>query len=97
MQLIESARRITQMGPGGIASDESITPEMQAVHASSFGFIDNLSGPESSRAGIDTRLTWGTKFGSDGRLYQLFRNRRTGKLEYRSPADLDGKVVKLPE
>jgi DNA-directed RNA polymerase beta subunit len=97
IQLVESARRITQMGPGGIKSDDSITPGMQAVNTSQFGFISGLEGPESSRAGIDVRMTWGTRYGSDGRIYQVFRNRRTGKLEYKNPADLDGKIVKLPD
>jgi DNA-directed RNA polymerase beta subunit len=34
MQLVENARRITKMGPGGIPSDESITEEAQSVHPS---------------------------------------------------------------
>ena len=97
MQLVESARRLTQMGPGGIRSSESITPEMQAVHPSQFGYLSGIEGPESERIGVDARLTWGTKIGSNGRIYQLLRNNRTGRLEYVSPADLDGKTVKLPQ
>lgn len=97
IQLVESARRITQMGPGGIRSSDAITSGMQAINTSQFGFISGLEGPESERAGIDVRMTWGTKYGSDGRIYQLFRNKRTGKLEYKNPYDLDGKIVKLPE
>lgn len=51
----------------------------------------------SEKIGIDTRVAWGTKIGSDGKLYQLFRQRRTGKLRYMSPEDLDGKTLKLPD
>lgn len=68
-----------------------------SVHPSQFGFIDPLSGPESEKAGVDVRVSWGAKMGSDGRIYQLYRNRRTGRLEYKSPADLDGYNVKLPD
>jgi hypothetical protein len=51
----------------------------------------------SEKIGIDTRMAWGTKIGTDGKLYQLFRDWRSGKLRYMSPEDLDGKVVKLPD
>lgn len=97
MQHAEFARRMTLMGPGGIGSRDALTPEMQNVSADQFGFIDTLAGPESEMAGIDTRLAWGVRVGSDGRLYQQFRNRRTGELEWLSPADLQGKVIKLPD
>lgn len=97
MQLVESARRITKMGPGGLGSDDSITEEAQSVHPSQFGFISCSEGPESARAGIDVRAAWGTKLGSNGRLYQKFFNKRTKKFEWKSPEDLDGLVVKLPD
>jgi len=51
----------------------------------------------SEKIGIDTRVAWGAKMGTDGRLYQLFRNSKTGKLKYMSPEDLDGSTVKLPD
>jgi DNA-directed RNA polymerase beta subunit len=97
IQLVESARRVTQMGPGGIQSSDSITPEMQSVEASQFGFLDPLAGPESERIGVDARITWGTRLGSNGRVYQVFRNKRTGEYEWKSAEDLDGKYVKLPD
>lgn len=97
MHLVEQARRITLMGPGGIGTPSAITPSMQSVHASQFGFIDPLSGPESERAGIDSRFAWGVRIGNDGRLYQQFLNRRTGKKEWLSPDQIDRKVVKIPD
>ena len=97
MHILEQARRITQMGPGGIGSTDSITTSMNAVKGSEIGFIDQIAGPESGLAGVDVRASWGTKYGRDGRIYQRMKNRRTGKVEYVSPEDLDGKVLALPD
>ncbi len=97
MHLVEQARRITQMGPGGLPSEDSISAEAQALHPSSFGFLDILAGPESSRIGVDTRAAWGTKIGSDGKIYQRFLDRRAGVHRWLSPQDLDGKVLGLPD
>lgn len=97
MQLVEQNRRITAMGPGGLASDDQITPEAQNVHPSQFTFLDALAGPESSRIGIDTRVAWGTKLGNDGQIYQQFHSRRTGKRHWLAPTDLRGKTIGLPE
>jgi DNA-directed RNA polymerase beta subunit len=97
LHLVEQARRITQMGPGGLPSEDSITPESQNVSASIFGFLDPIAGPESSRIGVDTRLAWGARIGSDGRIYQRFKNRRSGRREWLSVADLHGRTVGLPD
>lgn len=97
VNILEQARRITLMGPGGINSPNAITPEMQGVQTSLFGFISPLEGPESERAGIDNRLAWGVKLGDDGRLYQRFLNPKTQKHHWLSPEDLAGKVLKLPD
>lgn len=60
MSLAEQARRITGMGPGGVGSSDSITPEMQSNHPSQFGFISATEGPEchSSDTLVYTRLGW---------------------------------------
>lgn len=97
LSLAEQSRRITQMGPGGIPSSDSITPEAQAVHPSIFGFLSSIEGPESERVGVDTRLAWGAHVGSDGKIYQKLLNRRTGKHQYVSPEDLANKVVGIPD
>lgn len=97
LQLVEQARRITAMGPGGLGSAEQITTEAQNIHPSTFGFISSIEGPESERIGIDTRLAWGARLGSDGRIYQRFANRRSGKPQWLSPDDLTGKVIGLPD
>lgn len=51
----------------------------------------------SEKAGIDVRLAYGTRVGSDGRIYQLLLNRSTGKKQWVSPSDLRGKTLKLPD
>lgn len=51
----------------------------------------------SENAGIDTRLADKVKIGSNGRLYQLFRNPKTGNLHWLSPEDLVGRTVGLPK
>lgn len=51
----------------------------------------------SERVGIDVRLAWGTKIGSDGKPYQKFFDRRAGKQRWMSPEDLDGMTIKVPD
>lgn len=97
MQIKEGARRITKMGPGGIPSSESITAESQAVHPSQFGFIDPISGPESERAGVDVRAAYGTRVGSDGRIYQKFYDRKSKTNRWMNPSDIAHLTVKLPD
>lgn len=97
LHLVEQHRRVTLMGPGGLPSEEVVTPEAQAVHHSQFGFLSPLEGPESSLAGIDTRAAVGSRIGSDGRLYQQMRNTRTNEFEWVSPQDLSGKTLLIPE
>ena len=97
ISLIEQNRRITQMGPGGIPSDDSITEESNAVHPSIFGFLSAVEGPESSRAGVDTRLAWGAKLGSDGKIYQTMRHKKSGQLALVSPNQISNSVVGIPE
>lgn len=97
LQAVAQHRRVTQMGPGGIGSDDAVTADMQAVNAADFGFYSPLEGPESQRLGVDVRLAWGTKIGRDGRLRRPALNRRTGLTEMVSADDLFGKFLKLPD
>jgi DNA-directed RNA polymerase beta subunit len=97
MNIMEQRRRITKMGPGGIGDPNAITIGMQSVDASQFGFVSPSEGPESEKAGIDVRLSYGARIGSDGRIYQLMRNTKTGKKQWVSPSDLKGKTVRLPD
>jgi len=51
----------------------------------------------SERIGIDVRASWGSKLGSDGKLYQRFRDRKSGKIKWMNAEDLDGLTVKIPD
>jgi len=51
----------------------------------------------SERIGVDTRLAYGARVGSDGKIYQRFKNRRSGKYAWLSPDNLVGKTVALPD
>jgi len=51
----------------------------------------------SELAGVDVRMAHGVRIGSNGRLYQKFRNPRTGNWHWLSAEDLAGKIVALPE
>jgi hypothetical protein len=51
----------------------------------------------SSRAGVDVRMSWGTRVGADGRVYQRYRDARTGEPTWMSPEDLDGKTLAIPD
>jgi DNA-directed RNA polymerase beta subunit len=97
MHLVEQATRVSQMGPGGLSGASSITEEAQNLHPSEFMFLSAIEGPESERIGVDTRIVWGAKLGSDGNVYQRFKNYRTGKYEWLSAKDLENKVVALPD
>ena len=97
MHLTEQSRRVSQMGPGGLPSSTSITEDAQNLHPSEFMFLSAIEGPESERIGVDTRVAWGAKLGSDGNIYQRFKNKRTGKYEWLSAKDLENKIVALPQ
>ena len=97
MHLVENARRISRMGPGGLRSSESITEAAQSVHPSQFGFISTIEGPESERAGIDVRAAWGTKLGSNGRVYQKFYDRREKRMKWLSAQDTATLTVRIPD
>lgn len=97
LHLLEQKRRITQMGEGGIRSDQGISEDMQNLHPHEFGFLAAINVPESGRAGVDTRASWGSKIGDDGLIYQKFKDRKTNKSVWLNPTDLDNKVVGLPD
>jgi DNA-directed RNA polymerase beta subunit len=95
VDVLNQTRRVTLLGPGGISGSDMITPDMSAVHASIFGFLSPVEGPESSTAGVDTRLAHGVMLGTNGRLYQKFKD-KAGNTHWLSPEDLRGKVIGLP-
>ena len=97
LNMVEQQRRITQMGPGGLSSEDVISLDMQNIHPSEFGFLDSVSGPESRRIGVDTRAAYRAKLGSDGLVYNRYFDRRRKRFVWLSAKDMQGKVVGLPE
>ena len=51
----------------------------------------------SEKIGIDARLAHGVRIGSDGQLYQQFRNARTKQLEWMTPSAIENSVVRIPD
>lgn len=97
LQILEQAYRVTQLGEGGIGSDQAITADAQNVHSSIFGFIDPSETPESTRAGIDARLVPSSRLGKDGNPYIRVREKKTGKLIWLNPDEIGDAVIAFPK
>ena len=95
-EIYDMRQAISRMGEGGIASEDSVSRDARGVQASYAGIIDAGRGPESSRLGLDLRVTDAALKGSDGLLYTKVRNTKTGEIETISARDLASKVVALP-
>ena len=82
MHLVEQSRRITMMGPGGIGTDQAITPSMQQISASQFGFISGLEGPECFDDQTEVYTSRGWKKWADVKDDETFACRIEGRLEW---------------
>lgn len=51
----------------------------------------------SSRAGVDVRMSSGARFGSDGRIYQRVLDRDYKKVRWVSSEDLRDSIIKIPD
>lgn len=97
IMILEQSNRITQMGVGGIGSEEAITREAQNVHPSQFGFIDTISSPESIRSGIDVRLSNNTRLSTNNELLTRVIDKKTGKKVWLTPQELENSIVAFPD
>jgi hypothetical protein len=82
LQLIGQHRRVTVMGPGGIGSDDAITPEMQSIAASGFGFFSPLEGPECFTYASEVYTLRGWTPWPEVRDDDTFACRVEGRLEW---------------
>ena len=82
MHIVEQSRRMSAFGPGGIGSKDAITDASVAINPSSFGYVSPIRASRGGILGLDCRLAEGVHFGSDGNLYRVMKNRRTGKNEW---------------
>lgn len=51
----------------------------------------------SEMVGLDTRVAFGAKLGSDGRLYQPVRNTKTGRIAYMNAEQMASHVIGFPD
>lgn len=95
-EVFDKLSRITRMGEGGIPNTDSIPDEARNVQPSHFLFIDPVRTPESAKVGVDLFLGSLVRKGKDRRIYVPVRERKTGKIVYKSPQDLADKAIALP-
>lgn len=94
---LDQSSRLTVFGQGGISSVDVVNEEAQNVNPTSFGFLDPLVTPDGLKAGVDSRLTYTTRIGYNGKLYTKVRNKKTGKMQWLTPEELETFTVAFPD
>lgn len=97
VEIMDSAAIITRLGEGAISSEESVPEETRQVNYSYTGIIDPIATPESSKVGIDNRVTVAAIKGDDNEFYKKVLNVRTGKIEIIKAINLYDKYVGFPD
>jgi DNA-directed RNA polymerase subunit beta len=97
MEISDTANRVTLMGEGGIASESAVPDEVRELHPTQFGILDPIRTPESGKVGVDIRATISAFRDDAGNLYTVVLNRKTGKLEHISAAELYKHAVAFPK
>ena len=98
IQMLSAHRKTTLMAKeaGGIKSGHQLTPEMQTVNQSHFGFLDPMATPESEKTGITMEL--GANVRKSGRdLEAPVYNVEKGKFEYLKVPDFHAATAVLPD
>jgi DNA-directed RNA polymerase beta subunit len=95
IEVYDQSLRMLRMGAGGISSMEAVPDESRSVQPSHLGFIDPVRTPESASVGIDQRVTYGARKGSDGQLYSRMLDRK-GKPAYISAGQASRSVIAFP-
>jgi DNA-directed RNA polymerase beta subunit len=93
----DQLHRIVQTGEGGIGDAHMIPTSSRNIHPTHAFFIDPIRSSEGMMIGTDLRIANNTKLGSDRQIYSPFTNRKTGKVEYLNPEQIQGHVVGFPE
>lgn len=97
MEIMDTAAIVTRLGEGAIASEDAVPDETRQVNYSYMGVIDPIATPESSKVGIDNRVTIEAMKGSDNEFYKKVRNTHTGQLEIVKAINLYDKYVGFPD
>jgi hypothetical protein len=74
-----------------------IPDEARSVQPSHMGFMDPVRTPESFRVGVDLHMARASRKGRDGRIYTQLRDKKGGKLTWKSPQDLVDSAVTTPD
>jgi hypothetical protein len=88
LHLVEQARRISAMGPGGIGSDNAVTEDMQAVRGDQFGYLSVLEGPETFHSCHWLLSKTGWKRVYEVTMDDLVACNINGSLEFHKPTKL---------
>jgi DNA-directed RNA polymerase beta subunit/intein/homing endonuclease len=95
-EFVDHGSRITKVGEGGIGrSADSVPMSARWANIGQFPFIDSVRTSESNSVGVDLRTAFGTKIGSDRRIYAPLQT-PSGRIVYKSPRDLADLVVAFP-
>lgn len=94
-EIHDMRQAMTRLGEGGISSEQAVSREARGVQPSYIGVIDAGRGPESSKLGLDLRVTDAAMKGSDNQLYTTVLNSE-GKPEVVSARTLSTKTVTFP-
>ena len=93
LHYLDQMNRVTGFGAGGIGSAQATTDEARDINPNQLGFLCLVSGPESEKIGIDSRFTYGTYKGKDGKIYGEFLDAKTNKKAYMSPDQVADKTL----
>lgn len=96
LEVFDQINKVSRMGEGGIPSLDSIPDEARNVQPSYFGYVDPVRAPESEKIGVDSRVAFGARRGSDGQLYTKLKDVRTNKLVDVSAEQATAKTVAFP-
>lgn len=98
LQMLSANRKTTLMAKdlGGIKSSQMLTPEMQAVNASHFGFLDPMHTPESEKTGITLHLSANVRKNQQDLEAPVF-DMKAGKEKYLKVSEFHMMTAVLPD
>lgn len=97
MEIMDTAAIVTRLGEGAITSEDAVPDETRQVNYSYMGIIDPIATPESSKVGIDNRVTMEAMKGSDNEFYKKVYNLKLNKAEVVKAISLYDKYVGFPD
>jgi DNA-directed RNA polymerase subunit beta len=94
--LLSQITRVSRLGEGGIPSIDSVPEEARNVQPSHFGYVDPLLTPESFKVGVDSRLAFNARKGTDGKVYSQFLDPKSGDKVWKTPQDVADMTIAFP-